>query len=207
MTALPVTNNTFTFAFDQAGKPIANNNSAQLPGIQKNLFSTPIVNADNTTNTHINVNSLKSGGSSVSNSFIPSSSDTKHQSENAQHKIQPLQQSNLSERNLLADNKFIDAKPRTPTEANEDTESFMTQMVKEEYTILELEFKTFIDQNKNIKVRLGTDKEATNLVQTSNNLQEFLKEINDICQTHTTEVSVLEDFSRKGSELVFKTMI
>lgn len=82
----------------------------------------------------------------------------------------------------------LETEAREVADINEDTEILIAEMAKEECAVLESEFKTLVKLNKKVKINLGTDDEATNLVQNASDLKRFLEEINEICQTQSTEV-------------------
>ncbi|GJQ67605.1 putative nuclear pore complex protein [Trypoxylus dichotomus] len=166
---LPQFNNAFSFTFNQKSKPACSVKSLQASESYPILASTPLKSTINLTE---NI----------------STTCEKSQIENLQSKTQPLQQSAPIPGKQLGSIKLLDSEFYIPSNANEDPEPLITQIMKEEYTTLGTEFKLFEKNNRNFKINLGADKEMINLVQTGNNLQVFLEEINDICQSQIIEV-------------------
>lgn len=74
------------------------------------------------------------------------------------------------------------------TLTDEETEKLLGQMVHDECVFLESELKAVLYQGKLLKINLGTDDDKTAIVGSTALLEEFFKEMTDICSSQNTEV-------------------
>ena len=72
--------------------------------------------------------------------------------------------------------------------SNEDTEVLISKMIFKECTMLECELMALLTKGYSLKVDIGSDKEATHLVEVMQSLQEFLSELIETSTTQTAEV-------------------
>lgn len=190
---MPQPSTTFSFTFNQGPKAMATSSNNSVPPIAQSFFSgTPISKSD--TQLAFTQPSFTFNTKSTLAKNIQPVPKTEVQSQqiNLLDKGQVSKQASdprlVDEKSVNMNTKILEKlEEQTEIDRNE-TELLIAQMVKEECAMLESEFKAFVKHKQGVKIDLGTETEATNLVQSTNQLQDFVEEISEICQAQSTEV-------------------
>ncbi|XP_031345632.1 nuclear pore complex protein Nup214-like isoform X2 [Photinus pyralis] len=74
----------------------------------------------------------------------------------------------------------------------EETDLLVSKLIREECEILEKELQTLLSKGHSLKIQLGTDSEAVQLVQNADSMQNFLKEVVENSTVQAAEVHSLK---------------
>lgn len=90
--------------------------------------------------------------------------------------------------------------PISAVKSSEETEALIAQKVREDCINLEADLKSVLFKSRNLKVDVGSDADATDMVQKTNALLEFFNEVTETSAAQAGEVSVV---ARNNLFLIF----